>query len=270
MSLSLAAGDTVLLSLQPIASHTPKGKILELLETVARIPSRDVGRIEQRGRGALVALPRESGAKAVELLDGAVFDDRVLAADLRSSGEKPGRKSRSTTDLVSDHFDNLLELLEIEAQAAARRTLDDMRQLDPKTAERYGQTLVGLVLAEENVGLGGPHSAGLPQARRGEAFAVDPPVCRHTRARHRRGGARRAGRIAESSADATNGRSRSRSTIGRHRTANGLRSAWTGATTKPPLVARRPRLERTRLAPKGRLAELRDTLLGCVRHVRRG
>jgi GNAT superfamily N-acetyltransferase len=261
MSLSLAADDTVLLSLQPIAPHTPKGKILELLESVARIPSREVGRIEQRGRGALVALPREAGAKAVELLDGAVFDDRILAADLRSSGEKPGRKSRSATDPVADHFDNLLELLEIEAQAAARRTLDDMRQLDPKTAERYGQTLVGLVLAEENVGLGGRILLGFRKNEEGKRLpwtrlSVGTPVL-------------------VTDEGARDARPHRGIVCGRdERTIQVAVVDWMSPDRERPLfrldrsddetAARRQAaaMERTRLAPKGRLAELRDTMLG--------
>jgi ATP-dependent RNA/DNA helicase IGHMBP2 len=261
MSLPSGSDDSVLLSLQPMASHTPKGKILELLETVGRIQSRDVGRIELRGRGALVSLSRELAARAIELLDGAVFDDRVLAADLRAPGGSAQQKKRSTSDPVADHFENLLELLEIETQAAARRTIDDMRQIDPKTAERYGQTLVGLVLAEENVGLGGRILLSFRKVEEGKRLpwtrlSVGTPVLVTDEAardaRPQRGiVCKRDERLIQVALD-----------------------DWTPSDRERPLfrldrsddetAARRQAaaLERTRLAPKGRLAELRDTLLG--------
>ena len=65
-----------LLFLSPVSNHTPRTELLRLLDSVAGIPERQVERIELRGRGAVIALPDDWAAKAVERLDGQTFADR--------------------------------------------------------------------------------------------------------------------------------------------------------------------------------------------------
>jgi len=138
-----------LLFLSPVSNHTPRTELLRLLDNVAGIPERQVERIELRGRGAVIALPDGWAAKAVERLDGQTFADRVLSAEIKVEGRIEG-----ASDMVA-HFDRLLTAISLESEAAARRTLEEMASVDPRTAERYGHTLIDLVIAEQNVGLGG-------------------------------------------------------------------------------------------------------------------
>src|SRR5207244_12059550 len=79
--------------------------------------------------------------------DGAEFKDRRLRA--RASG---GAEAASAGE---DHFQRLARLLELEAQAEARQTLERARQQSPAEAERAGDCLTDLVIADETSGLGG-------------------------------------------------------------------------------------------------------------------
>src|SRR5207253_2055871 len=54
-----------------------------------------------------------------------------------------------------DHFQRLARLLELESQAEARQTSEKARQLSPAEAERAGDCLTDLVIADETSGLGG-------------------------------------------------------------------------------------------------------------------
>ena len=57
--------------------------------------------------------------------------------------------------MINDHFQRLAELLELEADAEARRILEESRRLPPYEAEKTGNTLVDLVIQDEYAGLGG-------------------------------------------------------------------------------------------------------------------
>ena len=54
-----------------------------------------------------------------------------------------------------DHFRRLAALLEMEAEAEARQTLERVRRLSPAEAERGGDCLLDLVVRDEVAGLGG-------------------------------------------------------------------------------------------------------------------
>ncbi len=54
-----------------------------------------------------------------------------------------------------DHFKRLARLMKLEAEAQAKQTLESIQQLSASAAERTGQSLTGLVIAEETSGLGG-------------------------------------------------------------------------------------------------------------------
>lgn len=53
------------------------------------------------------------------------------------------------------HFQRLTRLLNLESEAEARQTLDAAQRLGAESAERTGETLIGLVIVEETSGLGG-------------------------------------------------------------------------------------------------------------------
>ena len=55
----------------------------------------------------------------------------------------------------NDHFQRLTRLVELESVAEARQRLEDIQRQPAAAAERTGECLVGLVIAEETSGLGG-------------------------------------------------------------------------------------------------------------------
>jgi len=56
---------------------------------------------------------------------------------------------------VSEHFQRLLALLDLEAEAEKQQTLDDLQRHSPTAAEESGSALINLVIRDENAGLGG-------------------------------------------------------------------------------------------------------------------
>src|SRR5438445_673887 len=56
---------------------------------------------------------------------------------------------------MSDHFQRLRDLLELESDAEVRQTLERIRRLSADDAERSGNCLTDLVVHEEFAGLGG-------------------------------------------------------------------------------------------------------------------
>jgi ATP-dependent RNA/DNA helicase IGHMBP2 len=140
---------SALLFLAPLSTNTPRSELVALLGDTAGVPERQIERIELRGRGAIIALPVDWARKAVERLDGTLFADRQLSAEIKIEGQVDGEPQELA------HFDNLLHCLALESEAAAKRVLAEMRDVDPRTAERYGHTLIDLVISEQNVGLGG-------------------------------------------------------------------------------------------------------------------
>lgn len=57
--------------------------------------------------------------------------------------------------MTHPHFDRLLRLLDLESKAEARRLSGNAQRLSAAAAERTGQTLVDLVVIDEDAGLGG-------------------------------------------------------------------------------------------------------------------
>ena len=56
---------------------------------------------------------------------------------------------------VNEHFQRLLMLLDLEAEAEKQQTLDDLQRHSAHSAEESGSTLLNLVIRDENAGLGG-------------------------------------------------------------------------------------------------------------------
>ena len=66
----------------------------------------------------------------------------------------------TNTDLISplpgeDHFQRLIRLLELEAEAEKQQMLHEMRHRSPAEAEFSGNSLIHLIIREEDAGLGG-------------------------------------------------------------------------------------------------------------------
>jgi ATP-dependent RNA/DNA helicase IGHMBP2 len=133
-----------LLHLEPLPPRTTKGEILNLLCTAGGLRREQVGRIDLQGASAVIEVPDGSDARAVKALDGTDFKQRRLRAWCTGGSVSPGD--------ANEHFQRLARLLELEAQAEAQQILENAEQ---PTADRTGNSLTGLVVAEESSGLGG-------------------------------------------------------------------------------------------------------------------
>ena len=56
---------------------------------------------------------------------------------------------------IDDHFQRLLRLLDLEAEAEKQSVLDDLQRLLPASQESAGTSLINLVIRDESAGLGG-------------------------------------------------------------------------------------------------------------------
>jgi ATP-dependent RNA/DNA helicase IGHMBP2 len=132
-----------LLHLEPLPPRTTKGDLLDLLAG-AGLDRRRVGRIDLRGRLAVIEVPDGWPPRLVKALDGAAFKDGRLRA-----------WSAAPAGGGDDHFHRLARLLELEGEAEARQALERVKRLPPAEAERTGECLTDLVITDEYSGLGG-------------------------------------------------------------------------------------------------------------------
>jgi DNA polymerase III delta prime subunit len=134
-----------LLNLQALPPQTTKGTIVRLLIEVGGLDRRKIGAIELRGRTAAVEVPEDWLDRLVHRLDGANLANHLIRA---------AHGARRAVDR-EDHFARLLRLLEVESEAEAQQTADRLRRLSPAAAEQAGESLIGLTLREQYLGLGG-------------------------------------------------------------------------------------------------------------------
>ncbi len=133
--------------LEPLPRRASKSDVLALLHSAGGLDRRRVGRIELRGRQAVVEVPDGWEARLVKTLDGRqVGDRRIRAWTTAAAPDHHGE---------ADHFQQLARLLDMESRAEAQRAADRARRLKPEEAEQAGTTLVGLVVKDEQAGLGG-------------------------------------------------------------------------------------------------------------------
>lgn len=136
-----------LLHLEPLPPRTTKGEILILLCTTGGLRREQVGRIDLLGPAAAIEVPAGLEVRAVKALDGASLRERRLRAWSSSDAATPIDPT--------DHFQRLARLLNLESEAEARQVLEGVQRLGADSAERTGESLVGLTIAEETSGLGG-------------------------------------------------------------------------------------------------------------------
>jgi hypothetical protein len=177
-----------LIYLEPLSRRASKSDILALLDSAGGLDRRRVGRLELRGRQAVVEVPDGWEARLVKILDGRQFGERRIRA--WSTGAAAAGRGQE------DHFQRLGRLLDLESRAEAQRAAEQARRLKPEDAQQTGNTLVGLVVADEQAGLGGrylvqlgkPGGAPLPWTRLdvGSPVVLSPegkkgtvPICRN-------------------------------------------------------------------------------------------
>jgi len=121
-----------------------------------------VGRIDVRGSLATVEVPVDWLPRLVKALDGADLQERRIRVWSAAASV--------VTSADEDHFRRLARLLELESEAEAQQNLQRMQQLSPSEAERSGDCLIGLVILDEDSGLGGRCIVTL--AKRNRALAL--------------------------------------------------------------------------------------------------
>ncbi len=154
-----------LIYLEPLPRRASKADILALLDGAGGLDRRRVGRIELRGTQAVVEVPDGWETRLVKLLDGKPLGQRrvrVWTGGQPVAGHHPqdGRGQE-------DHFQRLRRLLDLESGAEAQRAAEQARRLAPPEAQKTGNTLVDLVVTDEQAGLGGRYLVQL--GRRGHA-----------------------------------------------------------------------------------------------------
>ena len=130
-----------------------------MFDQVGGLPGNRIGKIELSGGRATVEVPGGWETRVAKALDGASLGGRTIRA---WAGPGEGHK----TTVHEDHFRTLSELLELERETEARRALERSRRLSPAEAERTGDTLVDLVIIDEEAGLGGRYILSLAKRRR--------------------------------------------------------------------------------------------------------
>lgn len=238
-----------LVHLEPLPPRTSKSELLALLERDGGLDRARVGKIELLGRRANIEVPEGWPARLVKALDGQRFGNGRLRA--WAGAERGGREE--------DHFDRLARLLEIESHAEAEQAAERVQRLSPAEAQRSGVSLLGLVIVDEDTGLGGrylvqlvPKNRGpLPWTRLGVGapVALSPEVDRASASR---------GVIYERNEHAL------RVALASEPDEPDEASTWRLDLSSDDIAAQRQRaaLQRAQAASGDRLAELRDVLLG--------
>jgi superfamily I DNA and/or RNA helicase len=136
-----------ILHLEPLPARSTKGDLLQFLSEIGAIDRKLIGRIDLRGASASIEVPDAWSSRLVKALDGAAFKERRLRVWTAAN-----TTSASTTE---DHFQRLARLLDLEARAEAEQARAQAQRLSAADAERSGNALVDLVIADESSGLGG-------------------------------------------------------------------------------------------------------------------
>ena len=148
-----------LLHIEPLPRRASKPEILEFFNRIGGLDRKRVGRIEFRGSAVVVEVPDGWEARLLKALDGQVFGDRRVRVRIAAD--------RSSTSGPEDHFARLGRLLNLESRAEAQRVAQQARKLSPAEAEKTGNSLIDLVVADENAGLGGRFIVQLLRRTRG-------------------------------------------------------------------------------------------------------
>jgi hypothetical protein len=136
--------------LEPLPPKATKSEVIRFLCEKGEIDHRKIGRIDLRGRQAIVEVQGGWDTRLVKALDGAAFGNGRVRAWSGATGEAEG-----ASPSADDHFVRLTRLLELESQAESRETAERLRKLSRADAERTGESIVDLVVEDEFSGLGG-------------------------------------------------------------------------------------------------------------------
>jgi hypothetical protein len=250
-----------LVHLESLPKRVTKADLLTLLAAVGGLDRQRVGKIELRGNQATIEVPAGWETRVAKALDGHSLAERRIRAWAEGDAIPPAASARGG----EDHFDRLARLLELESRAEAQEAAERARRLSPAEAEKSGTSLIDLVVADEDAGLGGRYLLTLAKRNRGPLpwtrLGVGSPVvltrqierpepgCRGVVYECREGLVRVA--LAEMPEEVE------------ERGSKGV-GEWRLDLSSDEVSAQRQRdaLRRARAAGKDRLAQLRDVLLG--------
>lgn len=133
--------------LESLPSRVTKSDLLDLLQREAGVDRRRVGRIELRGVQASVQVPEGWEFRVAKALDGVSMAGRRIRARVAGAA--------ATDESSEDHFQRQARLLNLESRAEAERLRERSRKLSAAEAERSGNSLLDLAIADEEAGLGG-------------------------------------------------------------------------------------------------------------------
>jgi hypothetical protein len=133
--------------------------LLAFLNSVSGMDRQRVGRIDLRADAAIIEIPDAWQGRLVRALDGQSLGQRRVRVWAESPGDASGADGC--------HFENLARLLELESRAEAAKATERERRLSPAEAERTGLSVVDLVIADEDTGLGGRHIVQMAKRRQG-------------------------------------------------------------------------------------------------------
>ena len=142
-----------LLHIEPLPRRASKPEVLDFLDRVGGLDRKRVGRIEFRGSTAVVEVPDGWQARLLKALDGQMFGDRRVRA--RIAADRFAANHGYMVPGADDHFARLGRLLDMESRAEAQSAARQARKLSPAEAEKTGNSLIDLAVADENAGLGG-------------------------------------------------------------------------------------------------------------------
>ncbi|MGA2030641.1 MAG: AAA domain-containing protein [Thermoguttaceae bacterium] len=147
-----------LLCFEPISRQVGKSELLALIDQVGGLKRQRVGHIELRGGRAAIEVPDGWESRLAKLLDGQLLGGRRVRVWDGSAQLGPAGGD--------DHFGRLAELLDLESRAEARAAAERGRRLSPDQAEQSGNSLLDLVVADEEAGLGGRYLVELVKRKR--------------------------------------------------------------------------------------------------------
>lgn len=152
-----------LLHLESLPPKTTKADLLRLICETGGLDRQKVGKIDVRGNRSSVEVPDAWTSRLVKALDGAAMGGRKI----RVRSEIKASRPKISGNFTEDHFQRLANCLDLESRAEAERVQERGRRLSRAEAERSGESLVDLVILEEDSGLGGRFILKLGKRSRG-------------------------------------------------------------------------------------------------------
>jgi len=241
-----------LIHIESFPRQTTKSDLLSFLNSVPGMDRQRVARIDLLGDKAVMEVPDGWQARLAQALDGQPLGGRRVRvwAEGPADGEDSG----------DNHFARFIRLLDRESQTEVRAVAERSRQLSAAEAERAGNTLVNLVIADEESGLGGRHILQLAKRSRAPLpwtrLGVGSPVVLAPDRGKSEDGYR--GVVCERASGFL------RVALARMLEDSEGDETWRLDLSTDEIAGQRQRaaLQRARLAQADRLAELRDVLLG--------